>query len=408
MKLDKGYYHYLIAKLCDAPLWAMIAYLPFILAKELSASQFQITLAITVKPLVALGSFYLGAWMSSASSHLSRHILWSSFLGRLPFILFPFVQNVWFYLFGFAIYSLMDRAIIPPWMELLKGKLGSVTHVKAVSDGALIRFLMPIVLAVSLAVWMDAQEVWRWLFAGASLISFVGLIPLANDRRFTEGTLSHPQKTPGPWKSFLFVLKTRPDFAFFQGIFFLGGMGIMMYQPLLPRYCVDIMHMDYKELSLSLGVCKGIGFACTSRIWSRGLARYSLFVLAAVVAFFSSLTPLLMGCGGGGVTLFCIAFLVYGIMQAGSEPIWHVSGPKFSGQVNSGPYTSMNVLSVGVRGLFAPALGALLGQAMGLQGALWTCCAVSFCGGLWGLVGYKLFPSSLSSPQAQWPTNRSS
>jgi hypothetical protein len=401
-RIERSYFHYLIAKICDAPLWAMIAYLPFIFLKELNASQLQITLTITVKPLVALGAFYLGARMTAGRARLSKHILWSSFFGRLPFLLFPFYQNGWFYLFGFALYSLVDRAIIPPWMELLKAQARAQTHARAVADGALVRFLTPVLLSVGFAAWMDAQQVWQWLFAGAATVSFLGLIPLAVHHEFAIAPVPTDQErsSSSPWKACLSLLVHRRDFTFFQGIFFFGGMGIMMYLPLLPRYCIDFLQMDYKELSLALAVCKGIGFALAGRIWSKLIRQKSLFSLAAAVAFLAALTPLILAITSYGFTTLCIAFLIYGVMQAGSEPIWHLSGPLFSREKNSGLFTSVNVFAVGVRGLFAPALGALIAQPLGLRGALLGCCAVACLGGFWGLLGHYLYarrPSAVAA-----------
>jgi hypothetical protein len=54
------------------------------------------------------------------------------------------------------------------------------------------------------------------------------------------------------------------------------------------------------------------------------------------------------------------AYIIYGVMQAGSELSWHLSGPVFSGTEDSSPYSSVNVLSAGLRGCVAPCIGALL------------------------------------------------
>lgn len=403
------YRHYLLAKVFDAPLWTMIAYLPFIMAKELHSPQSQITLAMTLKPLLALGSFHLGARAARGLANLGHHILWISFFGRIPLLLFPFIQDGWYYLLGFALYALTDRAVIPSWMELLKIHTQHGTQTKAVADGALVRFLTPLLLSLGLGVWMDAQEVWRWLFAGAAILSLMGLIPLMRyplDRK-NRSTLRPTRMRDAffdPWKAFFHLLKTRRDFAFFQGIFFLGGMGIMMYHPLLPNYCADHLNMDYKQLGLALAVCKGIGFALTGRLWARLIQRTNLFSLAAIVALCACLTPLLIGLADVSLYLFYAAYLVYGVMQAGSEPIWHLSGPLFAGTQNSGPYTNVNVLLVGVRGLFAPTLGAFLGHLFGLKAALAIASIVCLCGCGWGFLGYYRYQVPLLSRSVRQET----
>lgn len=55
-----------------------------------------------------------------------------------------------------------------------------------------------------------------------------------------------------------------------------------------------------------------------------------------------------------------IAYFIYGVMQGGSELSWNLSGPIFSQKEDSIDYTNVNTLSVGIRGMFAPALGGLL------------------------------------------------
>jgi hypothetical protein len=54
------------------------------------------------------------------------------------------------------------------------------------------------------------------------------------------------------------------------------------------------------------------------------------------------------------------AYLLYGLMQAGSELSWNLSGPIFSKQEDSSTYTGVNVVSIGLRGCVAPPLGSYL------------------------------------------------
>jgi len=47
-------------------------------------------------------------------------------------------------------------------------------------------------------------------------------------------------------------------------------------------------------------------------------------------------------------------------MQGGSELGWKMSGPVFSKKDDSTPYSSINVLAVGIRGCIFPYFGTLL------------------------------------------------
>ena len=54
-----------------------------------------------------------------------------------------------------------------------------------------------------------------------------------------------------------------------------------------------------------------------------------------------------------------IAFFVYGVAQAGSHLIWHLSGTIFAKDGDSTPYSAVNILSQGLRGLIVPFLGGI-------------------------------------------------
>jgi hypothetical protein len=58
-----------------------------------------------------------------------------------------------------------------------------------------------------------------------------------------------------------------------------------------------------------------------------------------------------------------LAYALYGVMQAGSDLSWNMSGPIFAKDEDSTPFSETNVLAVGIRGCIVPSLGALLYSA---------------------------------------------
>ena len=54
-----------------------------------------------------------------------------------------------------------------------------------------------------------------------------------------------------------------------------------------------------------------------------------------------------------------LAFIFYGLSQAGSRLLWHMSGPIFSNKEDSAKFSGVNICLVGIRGLIAPPLGGL-------------------------------------------------
>ena len=81
-----------------------------------------------------------------------------------------------------------------------------------------------------------------------------------------------------------------------------------------------------------------------------------VFLVLLGFAFFGALLILAKFSQG----FIFIAYLIYGVAQAGSHLIWHLSGPIFSVDDSSSRYSGVNVVMVGIRGLIGPLLGGVL------------------------------------------------
>jgi hypothetical protein len=55
-----------------------------------------------------------------------------------------------------------------------------------------------------------------------------------------------------------------------------------------------------------------------------------------------------------------LAYIIYGVMQAGSELSWNLSGPVFANREDSTLYSGVNLIAGGLRGCFAPAFGLMM------------------------------------------------
>ncbi|GAB4235628.1 MAG: hypothetical protein Tsb0021_15220 [Chlamydiales bacterium] len=216
--------------------------------------------------------------------------------------------------------------------------------------------------------WMmdNFLEAWRWIFFGTSLIS-LGLILIQS--RITVPLIKNPlnqaensllQTLIHPWKNVWSILKQRRDFLHFQLAFMLGGFGLMIMKPALPQFVAEHLRLSYTEIGVAIALCKGIGYAATSNLWGRWMGMVNIYTFIACVTLMAALFPLGIILSEKTLTLFYGAWVIYGIMQAGSEMGWKMSGPIFSGAGDSSQYSTVNVLMVGIRGCIAPPLGALL------------------------------------------------
>src|SRR5690606_37289081 len=137
----------------------------------------------------------------------------------------------------------------------------------------------------------------------------------------------------------------------------LFGIGLMILQPALPGLFIDHLHLSYLELALALSLCKGIAYFLSAPIWSKTLSYIDMLRLMGIISGIAVVFPLILVFASYQVLLGYAAYLLYWVVQARSELIWNMSGPVFSQKDDSSSYSCVNVAAVGVRGLFAPALG---------------------------------------------------
>ena len=290
-------------------------------------------------------------------------------LNFLPFLFFPVISNPWYIVFSSGLYMVLTRGMLPAWMEVLKVNLPLKSQAKTCSFAASIDYLGAALLPLSLGWTLDNfKDAWSWLFMAAALIGIASTWFFSKIPTQESSSLSKEPPLPyllNPWKSCWKILTSRVDFFKFQLGFFLGGAGLMLIHPVLPNYFVDTLHLSYAGMLTAIASLKGIGFMLSSPLWTRCLSRIKIFRFCSFVTIFAVIFSfLLIGAKVCGIFVY-IAYFVYGIMQGGSELSWKMSGPIFSKGSNSAPYSSVNVLAVGVRGLIFPYLGSFLFSLFG-------------------------------------------
>lgn len=374
----------------NAPFWAMYGLLPFILY-DLGASAFQITLLVSLKPIVSLLSVYWSAHVHNRPDRIVPNLMWSTILSHIPFFFFPWISSPWYVIAAASAYMMLERGAKPAWMELLKRNLESSERQTFFSKVATTSYLSSGVFPIFFGLLMDFHSgSWRWIFPCASLIA---TLPILLQRRLVIENLDKQdiveEKTKlwkrfkEPWVNSWSLLKKHADFRYFQIGFFLGGAGIMIMQPALPEYFMEHLNLSYTELAVALTMCKGIGFSLTSSRWAKLMDRVNIFTLAAWVPFVMVLVAFFMIGAKFWAPAFYLAYLLYGVMQAGSELTWHLSGLNFAEKSDSSIYTSVSVVLVGVRGLFAPSLGlwvmSMYGTMSPISAGALLCLASFFC-----------------------------
>lgn len=365
---SKTRFAYTWTRILNTPFWAIYTLLPFIICKDLHATPWQIALIISLKPIASLLAPYWSTKIRKRRDLLISNIVWAEILGHLPFLFVPWVNSPWYFVFASAIYMLFHRAVNPAWMEVLKVNIPEHSRKTVFAYSSAVYHVGGAFLAIAIG-WIldDTQQAWRWLFPLTALFALCAIffqislpVKAVNDEQPALPSLTLKEQLLKPWKEAWELMKRRPDFARFQIGFMLGGGGLMLWQPALPQFFMETLQLNYKELTLAMTVCKGLGYALSIPLWTRGMNRMDLFYFSSLVTAVAALFPLGLMAAQWSLIWLYVAYLLYGIMQGGSELSWNLSGPIFSGHEESSTYSGVNVVTIGMRGCVAPPLGSLI------------------------------------------------
>ena len=357
------------SRILKTPFWGIFDMLPFILLRDLHASPLQIAIIVALKPMSSLFALYWSASVNNRPDRLVSNINWATVLGVIPFLFFPFISNPWFFILAFGFYMVLHRGVIPAWMEIMKINLPGVSREKVFAYGSTYGYLGDGIFPFLIGALLDSYfQAWRWIFPGAAVISLGALYFQSRISIASEMNTKLPEAEKAsvlsqlitPWKNIWDLFQSRVDFRRYQVGFMLGGGGLMIMHVVLPQFCMSVLEISYTALAVARTLCKGVGFALSSQLWARWMNKVDIYRISGWVTFTALLFPLCLLMAQYNLAWLYIAYLVYGVMQGGSELSWHMSGPIFSKKEDSSLFSSANVATVGLRGCIAPGIGALL------------------------------------------------
>ena len=357
------------------PLASLYPLLAFILAKSLGAGIFQIVLFTMLKPVSSIFSFYWSELVSQNRHTLKTNLLGAGLLARLPFLFAIFTDSVWAIIAGSTVYMLFARAAIPAWMEMLKLNLPKKVRERVFSVSSALGYTEGALIAIALGSLLDNNFlIWRYLFAGALVLGIVGVIvqvcmPI-REREVKQPKQSLPklnfkEAIIRPWTDCYRLMKTRGDFRRFQWAFMVGGFGLMIIQPVIPIFFAETLKISYRDLMIAYSICKALGFVLSSGLWARAMSKVSIGSFTSFVLIGFAIYPLVIILGLFSVNWIFVAYLIYGVAQAGSHLIWHLSGPIFACDEESSRFSGVNIMMVGLRGTIGPPLGSLSAMVFG-------------------------------------------
>jgi MFS family permease len=355
--------------LAAEPMISLYTLIPFILRKDLGATLFQVSLFITLRPVLSVFSFYWSAYLKEGKGKLVSNLVSASLLAYLPFLFFPWVGNFWFLLFASATYQLFSKAAIPSLIEVLKRNIPKKPREHAFSLFYILSFVESGLLGLLFGGVLDAHVMdWKSLFCCASLVglSCVLLFSRLKVAELKEKKEAVPTASlVHPWKESFRLIRERADFAHFQGAFMIGGSALMLMAPAFTSYYVNTLDLSHTSMTTARFIFMAIGVAGSSLLWKKGLSNVPLLKLTLWVLVGFGLFPLVLLMAQADLWFLYLAFFIYGVAQAGSHLIWNLSGTLFAAEQDSSPYTRVNILMLGLRGAVMPLIGGLLCDLFG-------------------------------------------
>ncbi len=362
--------------LANEPFLALFTLLSFILKKDLGASTFQISLLATLNPALALFSFYAGAYFSQKHHRLVPNLMLSWFFGRVLFLVLPFYSSAPFVLGAACLYQLFQRATAPCTIEILRNNLDTSQGTNLFSWVYFFSFLESLVLGLFIGKILDLDSNnWKYLLALSALFSMTSLlfqrkIPFSS-QNYLKTTHPSPLNFIRPFKDSWDLIQKSASFAKFQAGFMCGGLGLMIMNPALIVFYIDHLHLSHEAMTTARYVWMGAGILASTFIWKTYLTQKHIALLTSIIIVGFALFPLGVLYAKWHVHILYLAFFIYGIAQAGSHLVWHLSGMIFANQQESSAmYTATNLLAVGLRGLIGPLLGSVLTEVLGPKATL--------------------------------------
>lgn len=350
--------------LANEPLSVVYTLLPFILIKDLGATALQISLFIALRPCLSVFSFYWGSYLKYHKNRLVANLVGASILAYLPFLLLSFSTNVWLILIAAGVYQIFNKAGTPALIEILKRNLPKKTLEHSFSLYYMLGFIESGLLGLAIGYLLDHNATnLKFLFLLAGL---VGLSSVFFQRRISiskEDSVSPPESINHllhPWKESFQLLRLRPDFRQFQIAFMMGGSALMLMAPAFSIFYVETLSLSHASISIARFIFMALGVLISSLFWKNYLQKTSINTFITNVLFGFGLFSAILLLASFNQLFLYVAFFLYGIAQAGSHLIWNLSGAMFAKEQDSSPYTCVNILMVGLRGLVVPFLGGIL------------------------------------------------
>jgi len=346
--------------------------------KALHALDWQITILVMLWPVSSLFSIWWGKLLE-LSGNVSKYFIITAFLGRLILIFMLFVHNYYQYLFVLIIFFSFNALISPAQNTIYQ------QNISPRNRGFLFGYSASLITLIALSVSYFAgrmldinEDLFRYIFAVIGIMGCVSSLLMAMIKVRKKDFQT--QKKIKPAKFFLEpirrtfeVLKTNRDFAVFERNFFIYGIGFLIVTPVIPKYLVEFLKMDYTQSFLGKAVISQIPILFLAPVAGKFFDKKNPALFSALVFGSLSFYPLTLLIStyfsdlSVAVFITYLAFFIYGIAISGILITWNVSSMYFAGEQDVAMFQSVHVTLTGLRGIIVPPLGFLIMKLFGIR-----------------------------------------
>jgi MFS family permease len=353
--------------------------------KAFGALDWQLMVLTMIWPVTNFLSIWWGKILEQ-SANKSKYFWTVAVFGRLSLLVAYFVTSMNIYLLIYGTVAFFNGLLSPASNSIYQSNLPH-DRSKIFGYTMSIASLMSMIFAWISGRFLDSSEGHlRLIFIVVSVCGFISTSLLSyikiDDNKVTyQKKMRKSEIFFTPLKRAFGLLKTNKPYAHFQRDFTLYGFGFLSLAPVIPIFLVDNLNLSYTHSFVSKGILAQIGFLILSPVFGRLHDNFHPFKFAGYSFGAIALFPLLLIITGQfsnhlvSIIAIYFTFLIYGFAMSGVNMAWNMSSIHFAGNEDASMYQSLHVTITGIRGLFAPVLGILAKNYIGIYGAFF----MSFC-----------------------------
>jgi predicted MFS family arabinose efflux permease len=181
----------------------------------------------------------------------------------------------------------------------------------------------------------------------------------------------------------------------------LAGTGMVMMLPVFPIIEVNKLGLDNTQIGILLAL-NGLTLAVTSWLWGKRLTEKPTHILNAFrLGMLAIVGMAVLYALGGSFLELLFANILCGIGGSAMSVGWRLFAVNYP-HYGTDELSGLHLVTCGIRGLYAPALGALLITVWNPSGAMWVAAALVLTG-LLMLPQTRMLSSTNSRPKQALP-----